>query len=120
MASRLGDVSKNLSSAFGSSPERLIADVAGRTENLYRDGKERLLEHYGVAAAVAATAVGSCLVGFAAGRRRSRRVADERRPPSSLAQQAASVVPGSLSEMDIGPVFRFLKLWMLYRVATKD
>jgi len=120
MARRLRVFSDRISNGFGQS-ERLIDDVANKTTRLYRDGTFSIPEHYRAAAMLSATAVASCLVGFAAGRRRHRR----RREQGSTALRPASqgqapVARGpSLPEMDLSAVFRFLKLWMLYRVATR-
>lgn len=87
--------------------------AAGEAQDLYQTARTWLPDHYGRVAVLSSAAVGGCLVGYLAGRRSRSRPAHRPGP-------AVAALPGHLPEMDIAPFFKFLKLWMLYRVATKD
>lgn len=90
-------------------------EVADRTKHMYEDAREWVPEHRGTVATVSAVAAGACLLGYLLGR--------SGRQPQSLPEQMASAATGIRSQvpdLDIRPVFRFVSLWMLYRVATRD
>ena len=116
MATSLKHATENLSKAYARG-EQVFGEVAETTKGLYREGQRWLPEHYREVAIVSATALGACLVGFAAGRTRTRSAAVAL---AETPKQSAAAERGLLAEMDIAPFFRFLKLWMLYRVATRD
>jgi hypothetical protein len=90
-------------------------EVADRTKHMYADAREWVPEHRGTVATVSTVAAGACLLGYLLGR--------SGRQPQALPGQMASAATGIRSqvpELDIRPVFRFVSLWMLYRVATRD
>lgn len=90
-------------------------EVADRTKHMYEDAREWVPEHRGTVATVSAVAAGAGLLGYLLGR--------SGRQPQSLPEQMASAATGIRSqapELDIRPIFRFVSLWMLYRVATRD
>ena len=116
MATPLKRATENLSKVYERS-EQVFGEVAETTKGLYREGQRWLPEHYREVAIVSTTALGACLIGFAAGRTRTRSAAVAR---AETPKPAAAAERGVLSEMEIAPFFRFLKLWMLYRVATRD
>jgi hypothetical protein len=90
-----------------------LGTVADETKDLYRDARTWAPEHYGQVAILSSAAVGVCLLGYFAGRRsRGTPAAQSRIRPL---QEAVNI-----PEFDVTPFFKFLKLWMLYRVATKD
>jgi hypothetical protein len=88
----------------------VFGTVASETEDLYHEARTWVPDNYGKVAILSSAAAGLCLLGYAAGRRRSRRVARAELPMAGAVQ-----VP----EIDIAPFIKFLKLWMVYRVATK-
>jgi hypothetical protein len=111
MAVQSMNVSAKLSKAYERSKD-VLGGVSSETKEFYEGARRWLPEHY----EVVAVAAGFGLLGYLAGRRS--------RPKPSLeivrpAKEAAAALPGSFSELDIAPFFKFLKLWMLYRVATK-
>lgn len=116
MATQLKTTSENLSKAFERSKD-VFGDVTDRAKDLYSDAQRWVPEHRGTVALVSAAAVGFCLIGYSAGRRSQRRSSARR--VSGPLREAASAVPGQFGEIDLAPVFKFLKLWMLYRVATR-
>jgi hypothetical protein len=95
----------------------VLGTVADETQDLYRDARAWVPDHYGQVAILSSAAVGVCLLGYFAGRRSRGTPATQSRS-SPLQERAAQAV--NLPEFDVTPFFKFLKLWMLYRVATKD
>jgi len=59
---------------------------------------------------VSSVAAGAGLVGYLVGRRRRAR---------RSRWTAEAVRSAQMPELDIAPFFKVLKLWMIYRVATK-
>ncbi len=109
MAVRSMNVSRNLSKAYEKSKD-VLGGLGSETKELYEGARKWVPQHYEMLAAAA----GFALVGYLAGRRR--------RPEPRFGKQvreAAAAVPGAVSELDIAPFLKFLKLWMLYKVATK-
>jgi broad specificity phosphatase PhoE len=90
----------------------VFGTVARETEDFYHTAQAWVPEHYATVAVVSSAAVGGCLLGYLAGRR--SRSGDVRR-----LQELEAVRGGQVPEIDIAPFLKFLKLWMLYRVATK-
>jgi hypothetical protein len=66
-------------------------------------------EHPTAVAAVSAVACAG-VVGYALGRRRRAQTPDRGTVSAAVARA---------QELDLAPFFKFLKIWMLYRVATK-
>jgi hypothetical protein len=85
--------------------------VAHETQGLYRDARPWMQQNSQLLIAVSSAAAGAALLGYLAGRRRRAPMPAPVRGPQ---------LPAGLSEFDIAPFFKFLKLWMLYRVATRD
>jgi hypothetical protein len=115
MARQATTASEMLLKAYGRSRD-VVAELADETKHFYHDARQRLPENYGTVAILSA-ALGGCVIGYLAGRR-SRSTPST--PAPSRPSREVSPLPGHLSELDIAPFFRFLKLWMLYRVATRD
>ncbi len=101
----------DLSRVFERSKD-VFGTVANQTEDLYHTVEEWVPENYGTLAVVSSAAAGVCLLGYLAGRRSASK---QRRRLQELEATRASHVP----EIDLAPFLKFLKLWMLYRVATK-
>jgi hypothetical protein len=87
----------------------VFGSVASETEDLYHAARTWVPDNYGKVAILSSAAAGLCLLGYAAGRRNSR-------VPRVEAPIAGAV---QVPEIDIAPFIKFLKLWMVYRVATK-
>jgi hypothetical protein len=93
----------------------VIERAADRTKHLYEDAREWVPEHQGTVATVSAIAVGACMSGYLIGRS-----ARERRTLRARAGRTVSAIRSQVPDVDLRPFFRFVSLWMLYRVATKD
>ncbi len=117
MATQLKTASENLSTAYERSRD-VFEDVTDQAQHLYEDARQWVPEHRGTVALLSSTAVGLCLLGYFAGRRSHSGHAAL--PASRQLRETASALPNQLGDIDITPVFKFLKLWMLYRVATRD
>lgn len=117
MATQLKTASENLSRAFDRSKD-VFGEVTDRAKDTYRDAQHWVPEHRGTVALVSSAAVGLCLIGYFAGRRSHSGHAAL--PASRQLRETASALPDQLGDIDITPVLKFLKLWMLYRVATRD
>ncbi len=90
----------------------LIGTVKDESRAVYEEARRWVPEHRTAVAVSASAAVSVGLVGYALGRRRRSRAEAQ----SGSAAAAIARAP----ELDLSPFFRFLKLWMLYRVATRD
>jgi hypothetical protein len=88
----------------------LIDTVADQSGELYGDLRRWVPEHRTAVAWSAAAAVGMAGLGYLIGRGRAAEAAEERR----------SLPAVRMPELDIAPFFKFVSLWMLYRVATRD
>lgn len=110
MTARQTGASEKLSYIYDKSRDAIDA-AAGEAQVLYEKVRPWLPDRTG--AVVLSSAVGAGLLGYLAGRRSRARAARRTQPTV-----AAALAP--VSELDIAPFFKFLKLWMLYRVATKD
>ncbi|CAN5519401.1 hypothetical protein BH23ACI1_BH23ACI1_25780 [soil metagenome] len=102
---------ETLSQAYDRSRD-VFGVVASETQDLYESARAWVPKHYGTVAVLSSAAAGVGLVGYLAGRR-------SRPAPARAPQRAQAALP-ALPELDIAPFFKFLKLWMLYRVATRD
>jgi hypothetical protein len=111
MATEFAQTSEQFSRLYDQS-RHLFNDVAGRTKHLYEDAREWVPEHQRTVWALTGACAGACLLGYLAGR--------SARQERTLAAQTVSATGGQLPELDVRPIFRFISLWMLYRVATKD
>jgi hypothetical protein len=117
MTAKLTDASEKLAQAYERSRD-VLGTVAGETKDLYHDARTWLPDNYGRVVVLTSAAAGVGLIGYLVGRRsRSMRATAPR--PGPLREMGA-VHPEHVPEFDIAPFFKFLKLWMLYRVATKD
>jgi hypothetical protein len=101
----------DLSRVFERSKD-MFGTVANQTEDLYHDLQVWVPKNYGKLAVVSSAAAGVCLLGYLAGRRSASK--QHRR-----LQELESTRAGHVPEIDLAPFLKFLKLWMLYRVATK-
>ena len=88
----------------------LIDTIADQSGQLYGNLRRWVPKHQTAATVSAVAVVGVAAFGYAMGRRRTR-TTEQPRVVTSAAR---------MPELDIAPFFKFLKLWMLYRVATKD
>jgi hypothetical protein len=85
-----------------------IADVVKRESRaVYGDVRQWLPEHPTAVAVSVSAVVCAGAVGYTLGRRRHRR--------TGIVSAAIARAP----ELNVAPFFKFLKLWLLYRVATK-
>ena len=75
----------------------------------YEEARRWVPEHRTAVAVSGAAAISVGLMGYALGRKRAQ-------PARGPFSNAISRAP----ELDLSPIFRFLGLWMLYRVATLD
>jgi hypothetical protein len=114
MATEFAQTSEQFSRLYEQS-QHLFDDVADRTKHLYEDAREWVPEHQGTIWALTGIGAGACLLGYLAGRR-----ARQERTLPSMAAQTVSATRSQMPELDIRPFFKFISLWMLYRVATKD
>jgi hypothetical protein len=94
----------------------VLDEVADRTKQLYEGARTWVPEHQRTVATASAIAAGACLLGYLIGRSGRQR----RQPHPEQVGHAAAGVRSHMPELDIRPVFRFVSLWMLYRVATRD
>lgn len=83
--------------------------VKRESRAIYGDVRDWVPEHL-TAVAVSAV-VSAAALGYTLGRRRRAQT-----PPSTGTVSAAVA---RAQELDLAPFFKFLKIWMLYRVATK-
>jgi hypothetical protein len=92
----------------------VLEDASDKAKVLYRDAREWVPEHRSAVAVVSSGVIGCYLLGYLSGRAR-RRQALPARPPEMI-----TTLRGQIPELDLKPFFRFVSLWMLYRVATRD
>ncbi len=110
MAASSRDAAKILYKTYNRSKD-LIGNFAQESGNRFEDLRRWMPNHPTAVAVSASAAVGVGIVGFLLGRRR--------RAPQTVTEKTLASA-ARLPELDIAPFFKFLKLWMLYRVATKD
>jgi len=89
-----------------------VDTVKDESRAMYDEARRWAPQHPTALAVSASAAVSVGLVGYALGRRRRTRTEPEKGTGSS----ARARVP----ELDLSPFFRFVSLWMLYRVAVRD
>jgi len=87
-----------------------VDTVKDESRAMYDEARRWAPQHPTALAVSASAALSVGLVGYALGRRRRTRTEPER-GSGSVAR-----VP----ELDLSPFFRFVSLWMLYRVAVRD
>lgn len=105
------DTSEKLSRIYTFSKDA-FETVATETKELQQAARDWLPGHRGVVVAVSSSALGAGLVGYLVGRRGGAR--------TQRARQAAEDARHlHQPEIDIAPFLKILKLWMLYRVATR-
>ena len=112
MARTSTETAKLLQNAFDRSKD-FVDTVKHESRAAYEEARRWAPEHPTALAVSASAALSVGLVGYAIGRRRRRARAEAERGTVSAAIARAP-------ELDLSPFFRFVKLWMLYRVATKD
>lgn len=89
-----------------------VDTVKDESRAVYDEARHWVPKHPTAMAVSASAVVSVGLVAYALGRRRSTRTEAEKTTVSA----AIARVP----EVDLSPFFRFVTLWMLYRVATRD
>ena len=89
----------------------LIDTVADQSGELYSDLRSWIPKHRRAVAVSAGAAFGLCAVGYLMGRGRTR-------PEVEVKASAPAAL--RMPELDIAPFFKFVSLWLLYRVATRD
>jgi hypothetical protein len=102
------DTVARLQSAYDRSKE-FVGTVKQESVAAYEEARQWVPKHPTAVAVSASVALGAAAFGYALGRQ--RRAAAERTRLSTALERAP--------EMDLGPFFRFIKLWMLYRIAAK-
>jgi hypothetical protein len=110
MAQISTDATQMFQNAYGRSKD-LIGTVADESRAAYKDVRKWVPQHPTAVAVSASAALSLGALGYALGRRRGRTAARR----ESLVSTAIARAP----QLAVAPFFRFLKLWMLYRIATK-
>jgi hypothetical protein len=87
-----------------------LDDVVAKGKKLYDDAREWAPENTALIAGVGGGLIVAGLLGFVAGRA-------GRRPVARRLEERLGQLPGRVQDVDLGPVFKFIKLWMLYRIA---
>ena len=95
-------------SAYDKSKD-FIGTVKDESRAAYDEARRWAPEHPKALAVSASVAVCAAAFGYTLGRRWSR----------SAAERRISAVMDRAPELDLAPFFRFIKLWMLYRIAAK-
>ena len=90
----------------------LVDTVKDESRTMYDEARRWAPQHPTALAVSASAAVSVGLVGYALGRRRRTRTEPER--------GTVSATKARVPELDLSPFFRFISLWMLYRVAVRD
>ena len=108
MARTSTDAAQFFQNAFDKSKD-FIGSVQKESRTAYEDVRRWVPEHPTAIAVSASAALCLGAFGYTLGRRRSARTAT-----------LSSAAVARTQELDLSPFFRFLKLWMLYRVATRD
>ena len=108
MARTSTDTAEFVQNAFDRSKD-FIHTVKKESRTAYEDVRRWAPQHPTAIAVSASAALCLGAFGYALGRRRSART-----------ETLSSAAVARAQELDLSPFFRFLKLWMLYRVATRD
>src|SRR5262249_51810824 len=101
------DTVERFQSAYDRSKE-FVGTVAEESRAKYDEARQWVPKHPTAVAGSASVALCAGVFGYALGRQ--RRAADRR-----ILSAAFERAP----EFDLKPFFRFIKLWMLYRIAAK-
>jgi len=96
-----------LRNAFEKSKD-FVDTVKDESRAMYEEARRWVPEHRTAVAVTGAAAVSVGMLGYALGRRR----AENAKGPIAKAFSRAP-------EADLSPIFKFLGLWMLYRVAAR-
>jgi hypothetical protein len=110
MAATSRDAAKIFYRTYNRSKD-LIGNFAQESGSRFEDLRRWVPSHPTAVAVSASAAVSVGILGFLLGRRRQA--------PQTVTEKAFASA-ARMPELDIAPFFKFLKLWMLYRVATKD
>jgi hypothetical protein len=108
MARSSKETAEMFQSAYDKSKE-FIGTVKQESRAAYKEARQWVPEHPTAIAVSASVAVCAGAFGYVLGRQR-RAQADRSRFSTALERAP---------EIDLGPFFRFLKIWMLYRIAAK-
>lgn len=107
MARTSRDTAEMFQNAYDKSKE-FIGTVKQESRAAYKEARQWVPEHQTTVAVAASIAVCAGAFGYALGRKRTR---SERTSFSTALERTP--------EIDLGTFFRFIKLWMLYRIAAK-
>jgi hypothetical protein len=89
-----------------------VDTVGKQSGQLYDDLRRWVPKHQTAVSVSAATAVGLGAIGYMIGRRRAR---------VAVKQQARAIWQSArMPDLGMAPFFKFMSLWMLYRVATRE
>jgi hypothetical protein len=111
MARTSTDPAELLQNAYDKSRE-FVGTVQEESRAIYDEARRWIPKHPTAVAVSASAALTIGVAGYALGRRRAARAA--------AGQGTLSAAVARVPELDLSPFFRFLKLWMLFRVATRD
>ncbi len=109
MARTSRETAQMFQNAYDKSKE-FIGTVTEESRAAYDEARRWVPKHPTAFAVSASVVACAGVFGYVVGRRRARAVAY--RNSFSAAMKRAP-------ELDFGPVFRFVKLWLLYRIAAK-
>lgn len=108
MARTSRETAERLQGAYDKSKE-FIGTVTEESRAAYEEARQWVPKHPTAVAISASVAFCAGAIGYALGRQ--RRAEATRRTLSAALERAP--------EFDLAPFFRFIKLWMLYRIAAK-
>jgi len=103
------DTAERLQDAYDKSRE-FIGTVTQESRAAYNEARQWVPKHPTAVAISASVALSAAAFGYVLGRQRRARAAD---------RSALSAALERTPDIDLGPFFRFIKLWMLYRIAAK-
>lgn len=102
------ETAEMLQGAYDKSRE-FIGTVTQESRAAYEEARQWIPKHPTAVAISASVALCAVAFGYVLGRQRHAQA--DRRGLSATLERT--------SDMDLGPFFRFIKLWMLYRIAVK-
>ena len=103
------ETAERLQDAYDKSRE-FIGTVTQESRAAYKEARQWVPKHPTAVAVSASVALCAGALGYTLGRQRRSRAAEKRTFAAAL---------GRAPEIDLGPFFRFIKLWLLYRIAAK-